>query len=638
MFCTPLFSAEICDWVVNEAYPEVLQEFPKNYFYAVVSSDGRCEYGHGTDEESGFKNCEKWKKENSISEICKPFAIGKEIVWESNTQVQLVTKTSQTFVKKAARACEWIFDDGHYQEYLDDLPSSDFHSAFYLVVGKVGTKKSGVCTYAWRWDPTSNRSLIDVKRQAKADCDKYKLQFQIEGECRPYDINKEIVWDEKLLKKWIVWNKKLEKKYKESKVIEKAIQIPDSVTESFIKIHNRALDENNKTFVYDDGKTYLVGSEKIDIKDAIVKKKKILVLEEKQDKETQYHYCLRLNQRSVFYAGKKCSELTSSKDPLMEITEDQFQQIKKEQRSYQTSQTLLSIVDTHVSQNGKVKKIEVKKTKRLFIIPEDNKKGRSLADRPDTNSDYKIHVMYILPKEERDKEMDINGKLEKMVFNMDKFFFKATSNTKKNIAKGKDQGHRLKLDLTEEGKLDITFVRLPWNKKDIYKECKKWMGNDCPYLVDFVNDHLARNGYFERKKVYSILFDIYEFGTGKGYWGHGNISDPGVGYSVPWGYTYYKGCAREGKKSCERVMLHELIHSFGFTKACHQFSKKDDPAHQTIRGDLMYSGPDSGGGNKIDKSNQSYYLHGDPNCFDLADVVYLRPTSSKAFDPAVVGF
>ena len=74
-----------------------------------------------------------------------------------------------------------------------------------------------------------------------------------------------------------------------------------------------------------------------------------------------------------------------------------------------------------------------------------------MSDRPDTNSDYKIHVMYILPKNEKDKEIDINGKLEKMVFQMDDMFFKSTSSTKKNKAKGKDKGHRLKLDLSEEG-------------------------------------------------------------------------------------------------------------------------------------------------------------------------------------------
>ncbi|MBI29178.1 MAG: hypothetical protein CMI95_04730, partial [Pelagibacteraceae bacterium] len=273
---------------------------------------------------------------------------------------------------------------------------------------------------------------------------------------------------------------------------------------------------------------------------------------------------------------------------------------------------------------------EVKKIKRSFIIPEDNKKGRSLVDRPDTNNDYKIHVIYILTKEERDRELDINGKLEKMVFQMDDMFFKLTSNTKKNKAKGKDKGHRLKLDLTEEGKLDITFVRLPWSTKDIYKECKKWTGLDCPYLIDFVNNYLATNGYFERKKVYSILFDIYEFGSGEGYWGHANISyfyPPG--FNVPWGYTYYKGCASHGKISCIKTMLHELIHSFGFTKACHKFSRKDDTAHQTKSYDLM------GHGKKIDPNNESYYLHGDPKCPDLADVVYLIPTSRIFIDPSV---
>ena len=102
MFSTPLFAAdddhaqilkellidhlsekelEVCGWVFNDAYPYTLQKLPNNHFYAVVGSDGRCEYGHGSDEESAFNNCEKWKKENSIPGTCKPFAIGKEIVW-----------------------------------------------------------------------------------------------------------------------------------------------------------------------------------------------------------------------------------------------------------------------------------------------------------------------------------------------------------------------------------------------------------------------------------------------------------------------------------------------------------------------------------------------------------------------------
>ena len=105
MFSTPLFAAdddhakilkellidhlsekelEVCGWVFNDAYPYTLQKLPNNHFYAVVGSDGRCEYGHGSDEESAFNDCEKWKKENGIPGTCKPFAIGKEIVWEES--------------------------------------------------------------------------------------------------------------------------------------------------------------------------------------------------------------------------------------------------------------------------------------------------------------------------------------------------------------------------------------------------------------------------------------------------------------------------------------------------------------------------------------------------------------------------
>ena len=51
----------------------------------------------------------------------------------------------------------------------------------------------------------------------------------------------------------------------------------------------------------------------------------------------------------------------------------------------------------------------------------------------------------------------------------------------------------------------------------------------------------------------------------------------------------------------------------------------------------MYSG-DGPSGYKIDKNNESYYLHGDPKCRDLADVVYLTPTSSNAFDPSIWQF
>ena len=40
-------------------------------------------------------------------------------------------------------------------------------------------------------------------------------------------------------------------------------------------------------------------------------------------------------------------------------------------------------------------------------------------------------------------------------------------------------------------------------------------------------------------------------------------------------------------------------------------------------------------GNKLDSNNESYYLHGNPDCPDLADVAYLIPTSRIIIDPSI---
>jgi hypothetical protein len=84
--------------------------------------------------------------------------------------------------------CDWIITGGGYQEYLDDLPSYDFNSAFHIVVGDDGS-----CTYGWDWWET-NRALEDVMQDSFNDCEEGRKKKNIDGECRPYDINRKIVW------------------------------------------------------------------------------------------------------------------------------------------------------------------------------------------------------------------------------------------------------------------------------------------------------------------------------------------------------------------------------------------------------------------------------------------------------------
>jgi len=151
---------EVCGWVVNETYPEVLQKFPNNHFYVVFNSDGRCEYGHGSDEESAFNDCEKWKKENSIPRTCKPFAIGKEIVWEES-----IKNTGKSSVVSNKSGCiqgncengqgTFIWDNGDQYEgaWKNSKPHGegtfDWNNRFKYVGEWKDEKKHGYGTYSF---------------------------------------------------------------------------------------------------------------------------------------------------------------------------------------------------------------------------------------------------------------------------------------------------------------------------------------------------------------------------------------------------------------------------------------------------------------------------------------------------------
>lgn len=75
--------------------------------------------------------------------------------------------------------------------------------------------------------------------------------------------------------------------------------------------------------------------------------------------------------------------------------------------------------------------------------------GRSTVDRPDTTSGSKIHVIYFVPSDGQDNQLDVNGVLESSVASMNTFL-------------QADIGRTLRLDTYLDGKtqrLDVSFVR-----------------------------------------------------------------------------------------------------------------------------------------------------------------------------------
>ena len=60
----------------------------------------------------------------------------------------------------------------------------------------------------------------------------------------------------------------------------------------------------------------------------------------------------------------------------------------------------------------------------------DKKEGRFFEDQPDVTDDYQIHFIYMLDKNGKDNELDLNGEMESMVEEMNDKMFELTGKTK----------------------------------------------------------------------------------------------------------------------------------------------------------------------------------------------------------------
>jgi len=61
----------------------------------------------------------------------------------------------------------------------------------------------------------------------------------------------------------------------------------------------------------------------------------------------------------------------------------------------------------------------------------DEKPGRFFEDQPDVTDDYQIHFNYLLAADSKDREWDINGKMEKILSEINNAMLKATAEHKR---------------------------------------------------------------------------------------------------------------------------------------------------------------------------------------------------------------
>lgn len=244
------------------------------------------------------------------------------------------------------------------------------------------------------------------------------------------------------------------------------------------------------------------------------------------------------------------------------------------------------------------------KNELQFLNREDDKINRSLVDREDSTNDHQVHFIYAILKNGKDKEWDINGYIEKLAIKVNENFLKWSSQNKKSNS----IGQKFKYDFLKNGKLDVSFARLNLTRKQI---------DEPDHPNGLIYKELFKQGFNNPKKVYAIISGFNSK--------HGN-SDGGEGGPL---FTILYGPAIKsyGSKGMEIVILHELFHTQGAAYDCGKRTYRG--AH--VKGsDVLGSGDVS---TKIDSKNDTYYKHGIEGCPDLADSIFLTPTSKNPWDP-----
>ena len=211
-------------------------------------------------------------------------------------------------------------------------------------------------------------------------------------------------------------------------------------------------------------------------------------------------------------------------------------------------------------------------------------------DQPDDLAGPQIHVVYALPGDVEDGNLDRYGDIERS-FEAIQHWLKA------------EVGRRLRLD-TAGGRLDVTFLRLSFTAQ---------AGEE---RGDFVGPGSGRRDpRTGLEPLPTSAYAVYYAGRSGDVCGSASTARAwlAVAFLDPEGCSPRPvGGDREMASTYEAVMAHELLHVFGAVPECAP-DRLETSAHVgTSVGDLMYAGPEWSGHDEvvIDGGRDNYFRHG----------------------------
>jgi hypothetical protein len=253
-----------------------------------------------------------------------------------------------------------------------------------------------------------------------------------------------------------------------------------------------------------------------------------------------------------------------------------------------------------------------------IVITVGPKTTHTAFDQPDDVDGYQVKLMYVVPADGVDRELDVSGALATSAEAWERWLQQQSG------------GERLRLD-TYHGRLDIEFVRLT--------ETDAQIAASGAFVRDEIQRRLADRGFNQPRKIYAVYYD-----GGSTYACGGGAWPPTLAGSVAALYlrgtppgaspcaTNPVGASVDFPGYVEFAMIHEIFHMLGFVARCaprHVLSGhvSDSP------NDLMWSGsapwqlPP-----RLDVGRDDYFQHGG-GCLDSFKSVFMTPSTADATAP-----
>ena len=260
---------------------------------------------------------------------------------------------------------------------------------------------------------------------------------------------------------------------------------------------------------------------------------------------------------------------------------------------------------------------------------------RAYADRPDDFPDkYQVHLLYILPADAKDQQLDLNGTVNKSIEAINNWFYEQSGDAK------------VRFD-TYQGQLDITFVQMEMTSAEFYEAAiAKYGGPD--FIRDILEEELLKANIFRPGKIYVAWFEIDKHPNTCADAAHppdlmGRLAGlyPSAVVEAGW------DCADEpfgvGYAPVDMGLIHEIVHLLGFASACglNPISAENTAHTGDDNRDLMWAPMDRADVNEfwdaenmlLDPGNDDYFKHNIANCPDLANSVFLDPLPANPETP-----